>query len=144
MSLDGGLWAEIRGHTSGIDWMRVENGQMMLGVPDVNGCRGGVEVWLELKATDAWAVVVRPEQCGWAERRMRSGGRVFLLTRRSHDGGPRKGPAVDELWVHHGLHIRSVLRHGLQLSPPPLLLSEGGPSQWDWRSLTEILFSRKT
>jgi Holliday junction resolvase len=141
--IDDGLWTEIREHTRGmsIDWMRVENGLTMLGVPDLNGCRGGVETWVELKATSAWSVRIRPEQVGWAERRMRSGGRVFLATRRHHSGGPRKGEAVDELWLHHGRDTRHVMKMGLDACPPPLLRSSGGPGRWSWSQLVEILFT---
>ena len=141
---DDGLWGKIHHHTKGfeIDWVRIESGMTGSGIPDLNGCKDGVEVWLELKATCAWSVGISSEQVGWAERRIRRGGRVLLATRRRHDGGPRKGPPVDELWLHAGYDIRHVMDHGLQLSPPPLLLSEGGPSRWDWNQFIRLVFRR--
>ena len=140
MSIDGGLWAEISKHTTGVDWCRIESGLTGGGIPDLNGCRDGVEVWMELKQTSAWSVRIRPDQVGWAERRIRRGGRVFLLTRRHHDGGPRLGPAVDELWVHRGVDMRGVLRDGMREGPPPLMVCSGGPSSWDWDRVLRTLF----
>jgi hypothetical protein len=139
--IDGGLWAEISAHMGHpVDWQRIETGGVGRGIPDLNGCLAGTEIWIELKATNGWAVVVRPEQIGWAERRMRAGGRVFLMTRRRHGGGPLRGPAVDELWIHRGEDTRHVAKEGLRCGRPPLLTTTGGPSQWDWSLARRILF----
>lgn len=138
--IDGGLWGVISERMRHVHFQRIETGGTGRGIPDVNGCLGGVEVWLELKATDAWSVGIRPEQIGWAERRLRAGGRVFLATRRRTEGGPRKGAAVDELWIHRGQDIRHVSDLGLRGGPPPLLVSGGGPSVWPWPTVEKLLF----
>lgn len=140
--IDGDLWKEVRkGIPHPVHWTRIETGDVSEGVPDVNGCLNGVECWVELKATDAWAVSIRPMQIGWTERRIRSGGRVYMLTRRRHSGGPRKGPAIDELWIHHGRDMRHVLDLGLQRGPPPALQFGGGPACWDWDAVRRLLFA---
>ena len=139
--IDGGLWSEIDRHVVGPHWQRIETGGTGRGIPDLNGCLAGVEVWMELKTTTAWNVVVRPEQVGWAERRGRSGGRVFLVTRRRSEAGPKKGSACDELFIHHWRDIRNVVTHGLGYEPlVPLLWCDGGPAKWDWREFEKVVF----
>ena len=140
--IDGGLWKCISDHLKSPDWQRIESGGTGGGIPDLNGCLEKVEMWAELKATHEWAVKIRPEQVGWAERRIRHGGRVLLMTRRSRDGGPVKGPAVDELWIHRGSDMRKVSMLGLQKGPPPIIKCSGGPSAWLWPVIEDILFFR--
>jgi Holliday junction resolvase len=71
-------------------WQAIETGGTGKGVPDLNGCRGGVDVWIEMKRARHWTVPeMKPEQVGWIERRERNGGRVFVAVRRAHD----------ELWL---------------------------------------------
>ena len=113
MSIDDGLRPLICRNLRTVDWQSIESGLTGLGIPDLNGCVDGHEFWVECKATSAWAVAIDTEQIMWAERRIRHGGRVFLAVRRRHDGGPRKGPAVDELWFFWGGHTRHVAQYGL-------------------------------
>jgi hypothetical protein len=122
-----------------VHWQSIETGSTGRGIPDSNGCYNGVEFWCELKSTSGYAVVIRPEQIGWAERRIRAGGRVFLLTRRKAIAGPKKGPAVDELWVHNGALARDVSRAGLKDGPLPLYRGTGGPARWDWNTILRLL-----
>lgn len=50
------------------------------GIPDVNICHRGIEVWTELKIFTAGRVLLRPEQYAWGMRRSVShGGRVFVV-----------------------------------------------------------------
>ena len=143
MSSDDGLWPEIRKHIRDVDWQRIETGIIAAGVPDLNGCMESVEAWIELKATDTFSVNnISPHQIGWLEKRARNGGRTFLLTRRRHNGGPRKGLAVDEIWLHRGVDARHVLVDGLKDSVPPLLVCSGGPAKWNWELLKIIIFKR--
>ena len=137
MAIDGGLWAEISSHLRHWHWQRIETGGTGRGIPDANGCSESCEVWLELKATEGWKPVIRPEQIGWAERRTRAGGRVFLLTRRRCSAGPRRRSA-DELWVHRGADVRHVSDGGLR-SVSPILMCDGGPSSWNWDLLDGTL-----
>ncbi len=139
--IDGGLRQLFRRYLPEPDYATIETGLVSLGVPDLNACLNGAEVWIEMKVCSGWSVTIRPEQSAWAERRIRHGGRVFLAVRRKHDGGPRKGPPVDELWIFHGRDAATVRKEGL-LSGPPLLRSSGGPQLWDWRRVSQILFNK--
>jgi len=141
MTTDGDLWKSIRDHVRDAHWQRVETGEMGRGVPDLNGCMNGVEIWAELKFTRIWSVNVRPEQVAWIERRVRAGGRVFLIVRRRHSGGPVKGSPEDEMLIYSGDCTRVVAALGILRGPPPLLRESGGPSCWDWGRVRDVLFT---
>lgn len=49
------------------------------GVPDLNLCRQGVEIWVELKLFVGGRVLLRPEQYAWGMRRSMHGGRSFVV-----------------------------------------------------------------
>jgi len=137
--IDGGLWPVVKSHLVGWDFQRIETGLTGLGVPDVNGCKLGHDVWIELKATDGWKPFIRPEQIAWAERRARHGGKVFLFVRRHCVAGVRRESA-DELWIYRADRIRMVATDGLKTNPPVLFYT-GGSSKWDWGAVNELLLS---
>jgi hypothetical protein len=117
----------------------IELGLIASGVPDMNYCVGGVEGWIELKATEGVALTIRPGQVSWIERRVRAGGRVHVAVRRRRPGGPRRGEAIDELWLYHGSNVRLLEAKGLAI--PPLGRWGGGPSRWDWAEVRRVLTS---
>lgn len=123
----------------------VETGGTGSGVPDTNYCRDGVEGWIEYKATSGWTVDLRPEQIGWVERRVRCGGRVWIAVRRRHDGGPRRGPPCDELYMFPGALVRPARLEGLRstrLAADLFGPLDGGPSRWDWDAVAALLTRR--
>ena len=128
-----------------IHWQAIEIGLLGAGVPDHNGCADGTEFWIEYKATDGWAVGLEPEQVGWITERMIAGGRVFVITRRRHEGGPRRGLPVDDLYIHEGWDARALKADGLLAAPPVLHLEaqQSGPRRWDWGRVREVLVSWK-
>lgn len=142
MTTDGGLrqlfHARLR---EGIHWQAIETGGTGRGIPDSNYCCGGVEGWVEYKQTSAWSVGMRPEQVGWHLTRAQRGGRTFVAVRRQHDGGVRRGAAVDELWLFQGTAVSSLARSGLLSDDGLLGRWSGGPSQWDWVQVRDLLIS---
>ena len=120
--------------------MRVENSGLGRGVPDLNGCLMGIEVWLELKATQGWAVLVLPEQAAWAERRARAGGRVFFAVRRHCKAGPRR-PAADALYLFGANQGRELRQYGLKKVTPLGYWPGPTPARWNWEQIEQILFS---
>ena len=60
------------------DCCRVETSTMG-GMPDVNVCEFGVEIWVELKVFMAGRVLIRKEQNSWFHRRLQAGGKVFII-----------------------------------------------------------------
>lgn len=138
-AIDGGLWPLIKSGLPQWDWQRIETGGTGRGIPDCNGCHMSNEIWVELKGTDGWKPHIRPEQIGWAERRTRHGGRVFLAVRRQCDAGPRRESA-DELWLYRADGFRPVSLTGLRANPPVLLLT-GGSRSWGWSAVHELFMS---
>lgn len=161
MGVDGGLRPIFRDKLRvGFDWTSVETGGTGRGVPDSNYCAKvemtagmaldpvldvsatvvkGVEGWIEFKQTSGWACTLRPEQVGWLVRRSMHGGRVFVATRRYHDGHSR-AEATDELWLHSGQWARELKSEGLR-AVDPLGVWHGGPSGWDWDEIRRLLCS---
>lgn len=150
LSIDGGLFNLFKAHWPTWHWTRHESGAMAVGTPDCNYCAvpSGVEGWLELKKTEAWAVRVRPAQVAWVDRRARAGGRVLVAVRRLKEpptamaargvAGIKPHAPVDALWVVPGGQIRALWLGGLKATRP-LLVTEGGPRQWDWDALQALL-----
>lgn len=72
------LWSKIKNLVPDADWTRIET-VVSEGVPDVNGCYLGAEVWLELKIWHGSRVEARSAQIPWHWRRRRAGGRTFVI-----------------------------------------------------------------
>jgi len=128
MATDGNLRRLFRENLRDFDWLAVETGLTTRGVPDANYCCDGAEGWIEAKTTIGWRVAVRPAQVGWAERRLRCGGRVFVAVRRKRA----------ELWLFSGWALRPLTSRRLD-TVAPLGCWRGGPSRWDWEEVRQLL-----
>jgi len=145
MSIDGNLRALFHHHLRrGFHWQAVETPETGAGIPDSNFCSEGREGWIEFKKTSGWACPLREGQVAWIHRRVRSGGRVWIATRRSHTGGPRKGPPVDQLWLVPGRYVIQLRLEGLRSveGQRDILITHGGPSMWYWGVVQQILQDR--
>jgi hypothetical protein len=142
-SADNGLRPEIRRHLrAGIMWTTVETGMVTQGVPDINYLSdGGTEGWVECKATTGFAVVFKPMQVGWHERRYRFGGRTWIAVRRMTKGGPRAGAAVDELYLVPGCYVIELRDEGLNCGRA-IFMGDGGPERWRWHDVRRHLLGR--
>jgi hypothetical protein len=141
---DGGLRRHYQEHLAprGVHLQAIETGAIGPGTPDTNGCYRGTEFWIENKVTSGWSPKeVRPAQVGWILRRRRAGGRAFFAVRRQHEGGPRRGAAVDELYLIGGDAAREFKDGGLRGLPPGALLGSwtGGPSRWGWDEFLRLI-----
>jgi len=72
---------------SGWDAQRIED-KYSTGIPDINACKRGEEVWLEAKVfrwparkTSLTRMAIRDDQLQWARRRTKAGGQVFLVAK---------------------------------------------------------------
>jgi hypothetical protein len=145
VSRDGDLRSLFRRHLPQFDWQPIETGAISPGVPDSNACGRdgsgtGVDFWCEFKRTSGWSVGLDPFQVAWIHRRYRAGGRVWVAVRRWHDGGPRLGDPVDELWLIYGGHVLELAQVGLRLDQA--LVSgvwRGGAGRWDWGCVGRLL-----
>lgn len=137
---DDGLREKLRHGLPFVHWQSIESALTGGGIPDLNGCYNGVDAWVECKKTDGWTCGdVKVFQVSWALQRLRSGGRVVLATRRRTEAGPRKGKAVDELWLHSGAYMYECRKGGLR-GAPTLLVTGGGPANWDWEAVQRVVF----
>jgi hypothetical protein len=128
---DGRLRLLFKSNLPKVDWCPLETGPTGRGVPDVNGCIGGIEFWIEFKKAEHWRVTIRPEQIGWAERRMLHGGRVFCAVRCHAKGG-------DALWLYSGMALRRLKT--LRIDEVNDLGNwPGGPAKWDWNLVATLL-----
>lgn len=148
MADDGGLRTLFRDHLkAGLQWTSVETGGTGKGIPDSEFCGGGAQGWVEFKQTDGWAVTLDPEQISWHTIRGLRGGRSFIAVRRKHNGGVRRGPRADELWVMPGALAKQLKVGGLKWAREHedmgaiLVRCSGGPARWDWTSVRRVLLS---
>ena len=135
---DHGLRALFHGRLPRVHWQGVELGLMASGVPDTNGCWDGVDFWIEFKHTTTDAVGLEPEQVGWILRRMRAGGRVFVVVEQESAEGPRKGAAIHRLMVFEGWDAADLRSGGLS-AVPAVLTIDGPRAGWDWDEVLATL-----
>ena len=73
------LWKQLRDNLPTVHWQRIETGLTGAGVPDVNGCSDGQEVWIELKSGRGRQLGLRPMQIAWLATRTKYGGDCYVL-----------------------------------------------------------------
>jgi hypothetical protein len=121
----GELWKLVRSGLTplGVELQRIESGGTSRGIFDVNALWKGVEVWLELKVGDDG---LSAEQKAWCVRRIKAGGRAFILRAVGVETGRL------ELW--DGAH--AVIKGEFPKLPQYLLYSP-----YDWELMAEWLFT---
>jgi len=147
VSIDGGLRPLFRSRLPQFMWTSVETGATGSGVADSNYLLNGVEGWIEHKQTDASKIdSLNKYQVAWLHRRARCGGRVWIACRRWHDGGPRRGPPIDELWLVPGGWAQELRSGGLLALARTgdawlagLEWWPGGPARWPWDRVAAAL-----
>lgn len=70
------LWRAIKKNLPMVHWQRIESGATAQGIPDLNGCYQGKEVWIELKVESNQ---LSKWQKNWAKVRRKAGGRVWAM-----------------------------------------------------------------
>ena len=114
----------FRDQCSGMDVMRVEN-TTMGGVPDVNICSHGQEIWVELKVYVGGRVLIRPDQFAWGHRRAFHKGNCFIVAYH---------PAAVHVWKFP--HIVTIPRGKyLSVTTKPFVVQSG-------EALINFLFTR--
>lgn len=81
------FWSFLRERITVGHVIRIENG-ISSGLPDVNWCVYGHEVWIELKITkeNGWEVLIRKQQRIWGLARSQTGhGNVFIVALNQND-----------------------------------------------------------
>ncbi len=134
-SLEKNLWGLLQSHLprKKCDYQRIETGSTGRGIPDVNICYKGSEVWIELKIVKGRKVGLTSEQVAWHYRRARAGGVTWILAR-DKAKGPRKG-TYDKLYLWPGSASVAVKQQGI-LAPCPHIFTR--PYEWD--EIIKVLF----
>jgi Holliday junction resolvase len=78
-------WLVKHLRTNGWDVQRIETSTGN-GVPDVNCCKNGEELWLELKCLDTVEPILRPMQYAWMLRRVKAGGTCVIINMHKRSG----------------------------------------------------------
>jgi hypothetical protein len=123
---DGELRKIFRANLKHFDWLAVETATDA-GVPDANYCFNRHEGWIEMKRCRGLKVDVRSAQVGWAERRLRHGGKVFCAVRKEK-----------AMWLFSGWDLRTLTTRRVD-QVPPLGHWDGGQSAWGWGEIARIL-----
>jgi hypothetical protein len=78
------FWSLVKKNLSSqVHASRIEN-TAGTGMSDVNACRCGKEVWVELKIQKGNMLEFRTSQLGWIGKRLQAGGRVRVVARRDN------------------------------------------------------------
>lgn len=141
---DAGLRRLVQDHLSKADgwlWTAVETGATHAGVPDSFWAHEPSQRcgWVEHKATQGWAVTIRPHQIAWMERHQRAGVRCHMLIRAMGKGSAKqKG---DSLWIIGGAAVRMLAERNLGDLPSAAIMGywSGEPHKWDWAAVARIL-----
>lgn len=141
MSLEKDFWSIFKTQLDASPDMhhqRIETGSTGRGIPDVNLCWRGVEVWVEMKVVQGRRVELRPEQVAWHVRRTRAGGRSWIFAREKKSG-PRVGE-VDRLYLWPGKYSVSVSEKGVEADGATVWDRVGRKFPWD--EILSRLFGR--
>ena len=124
----------------GPHWQPIETGSTGSGVPDLNGCWDGVEVWLELKAVRAGIKVksLTAFQIGWIWKRVKRGGNVWIAVRVHKERSVRIEP-TDHIQVYHGSAVNLLAQYGIE-ARPSMKFPTG--DQGGWFHFQQLMFNR--
>ena len=112
------------------------------GLPNLNGCLKGKDIWLHCLATFGWRVEVPQSLVEWMRGRAKVRGRVLVFVNRSSSEGARnRRREVDELWLIDGKYIRELRQNGLKRLPKKAVLGvwDGSPKTWNWLAIAKLL-----
>ena len=122
------LYQLLKNNLKNTHFTRIES-HTELGIPDVNACHNGQEVWLELKANTRKDLGLSKYQIVWMKKRIKHGGNVWIANRPLLDKALR---FYDPRTIDPG-SLTSVHEQ------PALVL---GQRSIDWDLVMELLFPR--
>ena len=120
------LYQAMKKNLSRVHWQRIETGAISTGVPDVNGCFGGSDFWVELKIGKVESIKLSAQQCAWHMRRASSGGVTWIFA---------SDPSSRQLWLISGNQSINLRNREVNSS-----LSVHHYSQpYDWKAILKQL-----
>lgn len=86
MPKEAQLWQLVKSNfPKGSHVQRIETGGTGRGIPDVNFCHEGKDIWIELKSISGNKLTLTEFQIVWMHKRVTSGGRCFVLARKNKE-----------------------------------------------------------
>ena len=86
MPKESQLWTLIKQHIpKDAHVQRIETGLTGKGVPDLNYCQNGKEIWIELKSIQGNKSQLSPFQIAWIHNRAKAGGNCYVLIRKNKE-----------------------------------------------------------
>ena len=116
------FWQQIKRALPYVHWQRIETGTGQ-GVPDVNGCIGGDEFWLELKIAQGNKVKITPGQIAWLMQRIDAGGKAWIIVKKK-----------EQVFIYNGYQGSFLLDKGLKLQPEATM-----NKPFDWEDFLRIV-----
>jgi len=134
MATEAQLWALLRTNLQG-HFVRIENA-ISVGVPDVNACHDGVEVWIELKTGSGNYISLRSSQLAWFIRRISVGGNLKVVYRVKDTIGVIKGQDLLAAKDTFKAVINSQIRVDVREVTKTLF-----HKPFDWQKINETIFA---
>ena len=116
------FWQQIKRALPYVHWQRIETGTGQ-GVPDVNGCIGGDEFWLELKIAQGNQVKITPGQIAWLMQRIDAGGKAWIIVKKK-----------EQVFIYNGYQGSFLQDKGLDLQPVATM-----NRPFDWEDFLRII-----
>ena len=86
MPKESQLWTLVKQHIpKDAHVQRIETGLTGKGVPDLNYCQKGKEIWIELKSIQGNKSQLSPFQIAWIHNRAKAGGNCYVLIRKNKE-----------------------------------------------------------
>ena len=86
MAKESQLWTLVKQHIpKDAHVQRIETGLTGKGVPDLNYCQNGKEIWIELKSIQGNKSQLSPFQIAWIHNRAKAGGNCYVLIRKNKE-----------------------------------------------------------
>ena len=120
------LFQLLKNNLKNTHFTRIES-HTELGIPDVNACHNGQEVWLELKANSRKDLGLSKYQVVWMKKRIKHGGNVWIMNR----------PLLDKTLRFYSPSTIDPGSLSSVSGQPTLVL---GPTKIDWDQVMDLLF----
>jgi Holliday junction resolvase len=129
MSKESLFWKSLKNNINDVFWTRIEN-RAGGGIPDVFGCYNGVPIWIELKLTKYYKVLLSPLQVAWHQRYAKSGGNSYIFVKKQSESLLKRS-----LYLYRGKDSLILAKKGLK--HPSL---KTFPYPYDWNEVRGSLF----
>ncbi len=131
------FWKTVRDGILHVHWSRIEN-IAGTGIPDLNGCYMGREVWVELKMFSGKQIQVRSSQLVWMTKRIQ----VLLMARHPSEIWMFEGHDVVSMAMDRAISKSLPDGKGVAMTPPRERTLAIFPKPFDWDAIRKLLFSK--